>query len=130
MKIKPIMYGLALTLIMAWGLACLAVSHPKVQENSRRINTDPIYVKNQNQSLVLSSQGHTALYHKNYALAEKKLREAIALEPLAGMLGHGPTWGAHSMNKAALKKPISPIVKPMTALHAVASPIFLTMWRT
>ncbi len=74
----PVTAGLAVT---------LAMGQPRVHENSRRINTDPIYVKNQENSLKLASLGHTAIFHGNYVLAERELRQSIALDASGGEVG-------------------------------------------
>ena len=76
----PVTAGLAMT---------LAAGQPKVHENSRRINTDPTYVRNQENSLRLSSMGHSALLRNNYILAEKELRRSITLDASGGTCN---TW--------------------------------------
>ncbi len=89
MKTKPFMFGLAVVIPAVGLVACLALGQPKVHEHSRRMNTNPEHVKKQQESLDLSSLGHSALFHKNYSLAEKELRQSIALDSSGGFVN---TW--------------------------------------
>ena len=87
MKTKSMVFGLTAVIPLIGLIACLALGQPKVHENSRRINTNPEYLKQQQESLNLSSLGHSAPFHKNYALAEKELRQSIALDASGGDAG-------------------------------------------
>lgn len=87
MKTKFTTYSIAVAVLVVGLATCLALGQPKVQEHSRRINTNPEYVRNQQESLRLFSKGHADLYYKNYALAEKELRQAITLNASGGDVG-------------------------------------------
>ncbi len=90
---KFITSGLVAVAVAFGLLACLALGQPKVHENSRRIDTNPEHIKQQQESLDLSSLGHSALFHKNYGLAEKELRQAIALNNSGGDVGEWADLG-------------------------------------
>jgi len=90
MKIKPLLLSVVFVPFVAWFAVDLAMHQIPVHEHSRRMNTNPDYIKSQQESLKLSSQGHSALFHKNYALAEKELRQSLALDASGGDVN---TWG-------------------------------------
>ena len=88
MKLKPFIIAGLMPLI-AGMVICLAFGQPKVREHSHRTNMSPEYLRRVDMTLKLSSEGHTALYRKNYALAEEKLRQAVITDPSKGDVG---TW--------------------------------------
>ncbi len=89
MKTRILLLGIVFVPIVAWLSVCLAMSQSPVHEHSRRMNTDPAYLRKRATVLRLYSEGHTAMYHKNYPLAEKDFCQSLALDDMNGDIG---TW--------------------------------------
>jgi len=65
-----------------------STDHPGIREMSRRVG-GPAAQQRMRKIDHLSSEGQAALYRKNYALAERKLRQSITLD---GLGGDSETW--------------------------------------
>jgi Flp pilus assembly protein TadD len=84
-RLKIVLASGSIVTVVGLSLA-VSFAHPGIREMSRQVG-GPVYQQRMQRVLRLSDEGHTALYHGDYALAEKKLRQSLALDTTGGDAG-------------------------------------------